>query len=141
MSSLYIETSAVLAWLMGEEEARRVMACVDAAAHVVTSVLATLETERALIRAENEKLLTPAERQKVRGLFHSASSSWSFLGMLPEVIERASRSFPVEPVRSLDAIHLASALELVRVYPDLKVLSLDKKVLANIAPLGLDPAL
>ena len=50
---------------------------------------------------------------------------------------RAGQAFPVEPVRTLDALHLASALEFLVLFPDLKVLSLDDRVLANLPQLGL----
>lgn len=141
MKCLYIETSAVLAWLMGEKDARKVIVCIDSGEHVVSSIVSRIETERALIRAENDKLLSPSERQKIRGLFNAVSSSWSFLGMTAEVVDRASRPFPVEPLRSLDAIHLASALELIQVYPDMKILTFDKRIIENIGPLGLESAL
>ncbi len=48
--------------------------------------------------------------------------------------------FPVEPIRTLDALHLASALELLRLFPDLTVLSFDRRIVENLAPLGLGAA-
>lgn len=53
------------------------------------------------------------------------------------VIERASELFPAEPVRSLDAIHLASALEYKKLYPDLTMLTFDKRISDNLQELGL----
>lgn len=141
MKSLYIETSAILSWLMGEKEGRDVVALINNSEHVVSSVLSHLETERALIRAENEKIIKSADRQKIRGMYKSVSSSWSYIEMTVEIIERASQSFPVEPVRSLDAIHLATALESLQLYPEIKLLSFDKRIVANIVPLGLERAI
>lgn len=46
----------------------------------------------------------------------------------------------VEPVRSLNAVHLASAIELLAAYPDLMVLSFDDRIIANLEPLGLEKA-
>ena len=43
------------------------------------------------------------------------------------VLARAGSPFPVEPVRTLDAIHLATALELATAFPDLRVLSFDRR--------------
>jgi hypothetical protein len=54
-----------------------------------------------------------------------------------EIREGASQPFPVEPVRSLDAIHLSTALEFLKLYPGLKVLSFDKRINDNIPSLGL----
>ena len=46
----------------------------------------------------------------------------------------------VEPVRSLDAIHLATALEFTKVVATLGVLSFDTRITDNLDPLGLEPA-
>ena len=54
-----------------------------------------------------------------------------------EIREGASQPFPVEPVRSLDAIHLSTALEFLKIYPEMKVLSFDKRINDNIPSLGL----
>ncbi len=58
-----------------------------------------------------------------------------------EVRNRASMNFPIEPVRSLDAIHLATALEFMQAYNEMKVISFDKRIIDNLEPLGLLPAL
>ncbi len=50
---------------------------------------------------------------------------------------RAGEAFPVEPVRTLDAIHLATALQFARALPGLSVLTFDRRILANLEPLGL----
>src|SRR5215471_17378338 len=42
-----------------------------------------------------------------------------------EILERVSHPFPEEPVRTLDAIHLATALLVGRTVADLALLSLD----------------
>jgi len=54
-----------------------------------------------------------------------------------DVVERARRPFPVEPVRTLDAIHLASALLASARVADLGLLSLDERVRAAGRALGL----
>lgn len=53
---------------------------------------------------------------------------------------RAVLSASSLPVVLSDAIHLASALEALKVYPDLVVLSFDKRILENLEPLGLTRA-
>jgi hypothetical protein len=45
-----------------------------------------------------------------------------------EVIERARRPFPGEPIRTLDALHLASALVARAAVPGLALLTLDAAV-------------
>ena len=137
MSTLYIETSAILSWLFGEPEALRVIEAIDGHEAVVTSVLSNIETQRAFIRAESEKIINEGDRQRLYGIFIDQSMSWTFLEITSSIRRRAAQSFPVEPVRSLDAIHLSTALEFLQIYPDLEVLSFDKRITVNILPLGL----
>jgi uncharacterized protein with PIN domain len=134
--TLYAETSAVLAWLFGEPEGRRVKERLDAADRVVSSVLTPLEAGRAISRAESLSLVTAADAAKLRGLLTRATRQWPLLEMSAPVRLRASQAFTAEPVRTLDAIHLASALEFLALYPDLQVLSLDARITGNLEPLG-----
>lgn len=53
---------------------------------------------------------------------------------------RAEDGFPNEPVRTLDAIHLASAIFLRQVFPDLVVLSTDERIGVNAELLGFETA-
>jgi len=55
----------------------------------------------------------------------------------PTIIDRAHRPFPGEPIRSLDAIHLASAISAAGSLPDLALLSLDQRVRTSGRLLGL----
>ena len=140
MSTLYLETSAILQWLFAEGAAERVFAAVDAHDRVVTSVLSIVETERALIHGEFGGDLSPAQRQKVYGVFHRAIGGWHFRDITAAIRDRAGKPFPAEPVRALDAIHLATALEFLALYPDLSLLSFDQRILANLPALGLPAA-
>ena len=51
-------------------------------------------------------------------------------------MELARGPFPGELIRALDAIHLATALVIRDIHPDLSVLSLDRRVRENAAALG-----
>jgi predicted nucleic acid-binding protein len=137
MKVLYIETSAILAWLFSEPNSHKVREQMDQADIVVTSALSLLETERVTLRAINQDLLDPDTGQRLRELFTETSSSWALMEITKEIREGASQSFPVEPVRSLDAIHLSTALEFLKIYPEMKVLSFDKRINDNIPSLGL----
>lgn len=57
-----------------------------------------------------------------------------------EVARRAEGVFPVEPVRTLDAIHLASALFLRESFPELLILSTDERVRRNALPYRFRPS-
>ena len=135
--TLYAETSAVLAWLFGEPAGGIIKRSIDGAARVVSSVLTIVEAERAIARAEGLALITPAAAAQLRGLAARTIAQWSLLEVVPSVHRRAGQVFPRETVRTLDALHLASALELLMLHPDLRVLTLNDRIAANLEPLGL----
>lgn len=95
MKVLYVESSAVLAWLFGESRSREVAGCINRADTVVTSALTAVETERALIRAEEQNLLTAGDCQKLRGLFARAVASWMLMEISEDVRTGACRKFPL----------------------------------------------
>ena len=64
------------------------------------------------------------------------SSDLNVAAVSEEVLAGARRAFPVEPVRTLDAIHLASALLLRHSVPDLVVVTTDDRIRANASQLG-----
>lgn len=137
MKALYLETSALLNWLLGQAQADEVRAAVDESEVVVTSVLTFAETERALVRAEHEDLVRAADGQRLRGILQRASTGWMRMMMSEEILARAGRPFPVEPVRTLDAIHLATALAFTKAFDELRLLSLDRRLLGNARALGI----
>lgn len=53
-------------------------------------------------------------------------------------MERARRPFPVEPIRTLDALHLASALVARSAEAGLMLLTLDQRVRENAQRLGFE---
>lgn len=141
MNALYVESSAILTWLLGEPDSERVISLINESEVSVSSVLSILETERALLRAEYQKIIKSADRQRLRGIFSDIISGWTFMEITDDIRVRASSPFPVEPIRTLDAIHLSSALEFLQIYPNLNILSFDRRIVDNLVPLGLDLAL
>lgn len=137
MSAIYLESSAVVHWLLGQSRAAEVRQRVDQAKIVLTSALTLTESERVMIRAEGQRLLKGGDAQRLRGLLNRVQASWTRMAVTSDVLARAGRAFPVEPVRTLDAIHLATALEFVATYPDLRILSFDERVRSNAEALGI----
>jgi len=137
MSALYLETSAVATWLFSEERGADVRAAVDSARQVATSSLTLTEAERALVRAEVSGRLRSGDGQRLRGMLQRAQIAWLKMSIPDEILGRACMPFPVEPVRTLDAIHLATALAFARTLPDIRVLSLDRRILQNAEALGI----
>ena len=137
MSTVYLESSAVVHWLIGQSGAAEVRRTVDRADVLLTSMLTLTESERVLIRAEGQCLLRGGDAQRLRGLLNRVQASWTRMAVSAAVLARAARPFPVEPVRTLDAIHLATALEFAVTFPDLRMLSFDRRVCSNAEALGI----
>lgn len=137
MSAVYLESSALLAWLLGESRADEAKQVLDGAAAVVTSELTFVEAHRALLRAEVRSALTEGDAQRLRGLLRRVGEGWIQVKLFDDVVARAARPFPVEPVRTLDALHLATALELTQSFPDLRIVSFDERINDNARALGL----
>ncbi len=135
---LYAESSAVLAWLMAEPAGKKVALALRDADHVIVSDLLFIECDRACIRAEALGALTPRRAAAVRARLAGVGAHWETLRLSPTIIERSRQPFPVEPVRSLDAIHLSSALDARPALPGLQVLSLDERVRRNALKLGFE---
>ena len=135
-SSLYAESSAVLAYLLGEDGGAAVANYFATARRVIASELTYAEVDRTLLRAHEGGLLSERDLADVRVHFAEISAHWFLQRMVPEIFERARRPFPIEPIRTLDALHLAGALEARNSAPTLAILSLDRRVRENGKALG-----
>jgi predicted nucleic acid-binding protein len=134
--TVYAETSAVLRWLFAEAGGEVVRAALAGAGKVVSSRLTMIETRRVVRRAEREGRIKAAQAADVLAVFTQAASTWALLEVSEAVAYRAEEGFPNEPVRTLDAIHLASALFLRQSFPDLVIATTDGRVEGNAALLG-----
>ena len=56
------------------------------------------------------KELTEAEAADRRAHLIAAAAHWHVLRIAAEIVDRARQPFPGDPIRTLDAIHLASLL-------------------------------
>ena len=70
--------------------------------------------------------------------FLSDAERWAIDPVDDTIWERCGRPFPMEPVRIMDAIHLATIEKLSAVFPRLTVLSTDEQVRRNAAALGFE---
>ena len=135
---VYAESSAVLAWLLGDEGGEEAAAALAEAEGVVASDLTLVESERVLIRAWSTGLLPEAAAADQSARLARAAATWLTLRLDEEVVDRARRPFPVEPLRTLDALHLAAALVARAALPGLAVLTLDQRLRENAARLGFE---
>jgi len=134
--SVYAESSAVLAWLLGEDPGDQVRSLLAATDAVITSDLTLIECDRVLIRAAALQELPEADAADRHAHLAAASAHWHILRVGPDVVARARRPFPGEPIRALDAIHLASALMARSAVAGVELLSLDLRIRASARHLG-----
>lgn len=133
---IYVETSAALQWLLGQEHQHEVITVLSKAKYIVTSQLTVLEIHRAFSRLMKSGLLTKLQVNELTERFNEAKNSWGLRSITESILKRAGETFEVEPIRSLDAIHLATALEFQAHIPDIKILSFDNRILENAQSYG-----
>jgi predicted nucleic acid-binding protein len=134
--NLYAESSAVLAWLFGENRAAAVRNQLRRAEVVMASDLTLVECERVIIRARALDEITGKRAQNCRSRLIEATAHWHILRLGADVVERARLPFPHEPIRTLDALHIASALIGRTAIPDLALLTLDARIRSAAKELG-----
>ena len=102
----------------------------------MTSALTLAEAARALLRARVAGRLTAEqERGSLRALRRFERRCY-VVAVTDTVLARVRRPFPVEPIRTLDAVHLATA-ELLGESPALMtVVTRDDRVRENAEALG-----
>jgi predicted nucleic acid-binding protein len=130
----YIESSALVAALL--EHDAEALKSLRARARHITSALTLAETARAIVRARVGERLTPdAERAAVRALQRFERRCY-IVAVTDDVLARVRRSFPVEPVRTLDAVHLATVESLGEPPQLMAIVTRDQRVRANAKALG-----
>jgi hypothetical protein len=87
-----------------------------------------IEGDRVLIRAVTLGEIDEATAASRRAHLNGAAAHWHICRLSLDIVERARRAFPVEPVRTPDAIHLASALVVHSTIPRVELLSLDDRI-------------
>ncbi len=122
--------------MTGEPDGEAVRQALSTAELVVASDLTLIECDRVLIRAVSRGRLTEGDAADIRAVLSATSTRWHLLRLMDEVVERARRPFPHEPIRSLDALHLASALVSRSALAVAHLLSLDERVRNNAKALG-----
>jgi predicted nucleic acid-binding protein len=134
----YADSSAVVSWLLdqpGGSEAHRIL---RESTRVSCSVLTLFECDRTLTRTAASGAISDAAEVRARSIIDVAAAAWSVADVTREVLATARRRFPREPVRALDALHLATALVLRASAPDLVVVTLDHRLAENASLLGFE---
>ena len=136
--TLYAETSALLRWLFDQAQAATVLEHLKGSARVVCSRLTLVELRRVVRRAVATAEIEETQGETLLATVARASARWTILEITRDVTDRVESRFPREPLRTLDAIHLASAVVLQQSLPDLHVLSVDDRVRENASLLGFE---
>ncbi len=102
-----MESSALVAALLEHDTAA--VKSLPAGTQHVTSALTFAEVGRAIIRARATNRLTAAEEQAAVRALRTFERRCFILDVDRAVLDRVRRPFPVEPIRTLDAVHLATA--------------------------------
>jgi predicted nucleic acid-binding protein len=130
----YIESSALVAALL--ERDLSALTSVRTRGRKTTSALTIAETARAILRARAAARLTAEEeRAAVRALRRFERRCY-IVAVTDGVLARVRRPFPVEPIRTLDAVHLATAELLGEPPPLVTVVTRDVRVRVNAQALG-----
>ena len=130
----YIESSALLAALL-EQDAAALQSLRSSGQHV-TSALTFAEANRAVVRARIAGRLTIAEERDAIRALRTFERRCSIVTVSDAILARAGHPFPIEPIRTLDAIHLATA-EILGEPPQLvTILTRDTRVRENAVALG-----
>lgn len=135
--NVYLESSAALRDVLEGADAGKIRSLLSSAEVVATSRLTMVEVSRVLARLrvldpQAAASVAPREADLARD-----SELWVVNPVDEEIWMRCSRPFPVEPVRTMDAIHLATIERLTATLPDLVVLSTDERIRANVSAVGL----
>jgi predicted nucleic acid-binding protein len=130
----YVESSALVAALLEGDTAA--LEALRVGGRRVTSALTFAEAARAVVRARATGRLTPPEeRAALRGL-RVFERRCDVVAVTDAVLTRAGRPFPVDPIRTLDAVHLATA-ELLGEPPQLvTIVTRDSRIQNNARALG-----
>jgi len=130
----YIESSALLAAIL--EHGAPALKELSAGGPLVTSALTFTEASRALIRGRVAGRLTSTDERLALKALDTFERRCSIVSITDAVLTRAGRPFPVEPIRSLDAIHLATA-EILGEPPQLvTIVTRDIRIRENAEALG-----
>lgn len=130
----YIESSALVAALL--ERDADALKSVRTRGRRVTSALTIAEAARAILRARAAARLTAdQERAAVRALSRFERRCF-LVAVTDAILTRVRRPFPIEPIRTLDAVHLATAELLDEPPPLIVVVTRDVRVRENAQALG-----
>lgn len=143
MVNYYLDTSALLKRYVNEVGSQWVKGQIDHASLLISSQLLIVEVTSALNRRIREKTLNPTEYRRLRTIFRDdCRTSYQIITLVYPVFDLACKLLERRPLRSYDAIHLATALTAhqslqARDLPGLTFVSADDRLNAAASAEGL----
>lgn len=130
----YVESSALVAGLL--ESDAGTMRTINAALRCVTAAVTFAEAKRAVVRARATRRVSHDVAAAVTAALEQRQTVFEPVAISDAILARAARPFPAEPVRTLDAIHLATIEALGVPAHRVQVVTRDARVANNARALG-----
>lgn len=130
----YVESSALVAAVL--ERDAQALAEIREVGQRVTSALTLAETVRAVIRARVGGRITPRDERVALRDLQRIGKACVVIAVSDQILDHASRPLPVEPVRTLAAIHLATLESLGETPQLVTVITRDERIARNARALG-----
>jgi predicted nucleic acid-binding protein len=126
---LYLDTSALVKLYVDEPMSQELMAAVDEAEAIATSLLAYVEVRAAFARARREARLTAQAYRHIVDAFVEDWTRYVVVEVTDRIVKEAGDLAGHRALRGYDAIHLASALSLrERVSSTVTFLAFDREL-------------
>jgi predicted nucleic acid-binding protein len=103
---------------------------------LVTSLLTFTEARRALVRARNGGRLTAQQERSALRALSRLRARCTTVAVTEAILDIAGRPFPVEPIRTLDAVHLATVAAIADAPQFATVITRDERVRSNALATG-----
>ena len=130
----YIESSALVAAVLEGDAAAR--ASIRVQGQRVTSALTLAEASRAVLRARLTGRITTQQQRAALLALQRFTRRCHIVSITEEILHQAARPFPMEPIRTSDAIHLATAQALGDPPALVTIVTRDFRVRDNATALG-----
>jgi predicted nucleic acid-binding protein len=132
VTAVFLETSALLRMLFGEDSGDYVIKRLEQSDRVIASRLIRIEAERALLRLSLDR---PRSHGQILDVEREMKHLWpklDFIEITRDICDLAGRIAPRSQLRSLDAIHLATYFRIKELDPNIELLTFDERIKREI---------
>jgi len=122
------DSSALVPLMLIEPRSHDIEQLLDRDDHIATADIASLEVTSAIWRRKHRRELTVEEIRLAETVFARLTRKWIRIEQSSDVVQRALVLLSRHPLRTLDAIQLASALVLAGSNRNLPIVTLDARL-------------